>query len=131
MPSASRLQHFRHNLYTRPVLTTLLAVLFSFMPSPSPSPTPQILEIARDFLKPGHDAEYRAIEIDARNICDRLHFPHHYLAIESLTGDKEVWFLNAFASQKEPTFKDACSPADQIPYLSLPPASEHATCFSV
>ena len=71
------------------------------MPSPSPSPTPQILEIARDFLKPGHDAEYRAIEIDARNICDRLHFPHHYLAIESLTGDKEVWFLNAFASQKE------------------------------
>ena len=71
------------------------------MSSPSPSPTPQILEIAREFLNPGHDAEYRAIEIDARDICERLHFPHHYLALESLTGEKEVWFLNAFASQAE------------------------------
>jgi hypothetical protein len=71
------------------------------MPSSGAAATTQILEIAREFLKPGYDAEYRDIEIDARNICDRLHFPHHYLAIESLTGEKEVWFLNAFASQAE------------------------------
>jgi len=76
-------------------------VLALAMPRSAPAATPQILEIARDFLKPGHDAEYRAIEIDARNICARLGFPHHYLAIESLTGEKEVWFLNAFASQAE------------------------------
>jgi hypothetical protein len=62
---------------------------------------PTVLQIYRDFLKPGHEAEFKAVEEDAARICSELGFPHPHLAIESLTGRKEVWWLNAFESQSE------------------------------
>src|SRR5262249_37851933 len=80
---------------------TVLLILSLAMPQPSQAATPRILEIYREFLKAGHDAEYRAMEEDAWKTCERLHFPHHYLAIEALSGEKETWFLNAFDSQED------------------------------
>jgi hypothetical protein len=62
---------------------------------------PQILEVAREYLKPGAVQAIHKIEVDAAQICIRLKFPHRYLVLESLTGPKEFWYLNAFASQVE------------------------------
>src|SRR6266567_3772486 len=62
---------------------------------------PQILEIYRDFVNPGREAEYRAVEEDASRICADLGFSHAHLAIESLAGSKEVWWLNGFESEAE------------------------------
>jgi hypothetical protein len=61
----------------------------------------QILQIYRDPVKDGHEAEYRIVEEDAARICARLKFPNSHLAIESLSGPKEVWWLNAFASEAD------------------------------
>jgi hypothetical protein len=63
--------------------------------------SPEILEIYRDRLKPGQEAAFKAIEEDAARICADLQCPHPHLAIESLTGPKEVWWLNAFESEAE------------------------------
>jgi hypothetical protein len=62
---------------------------------------PQILEVAREYLKPGAVQAVHKIEVDAAQICIRLKFPHRYLVLESLTGPKEFWYLNAFNSQAE------------------------------
>jgi hypothetical protein len=62
---------------------------------------PKILEIYRDFVKPGREAQFKAVEEDAARICAELSFPHHHLAIESLAGPSEVWWLNGFDSQAE------------------------------
>ena len=62
---------------------------------------PQILEIYRDRLKPANDAEFRKAEEDAARICVELKCPHPYLTIESLTGSKEVWYLNGFESEPD------------------------------
>jgi hypothetical protein len=62
---------------------------------------PQILEVAREYLKPGAVQAVHGIEVDAAQICIRLKFPHRYLVLESLTGPKEFWYLNAFDSQGE------------------------------
>jgi len=62
---------------------------------------PQILEIYRDFVRPGSEAAYSEIERDIAHVCVELGFPHAYLAIESLTGPKEVWFLNGWESSAE------------------------------
>jgi hypothetical protein len=62
---------------------------------------PQILLIHRDGLKPGIEATYRAIEEDAARICADLKCPHPHFALESLTGPKEVWWLNALDSETD------------------------------
>ncbi len=62
---------------------------------------PRILQIYCDRVKPGSEAEYRKVEEDAARIARELKFPHPYLAIEALTGPKEVWFLNGFESSVE------------------------------
>ncbi len=60
-----------------------------------------ILQIYRDSLKPGSEAMFQAIEEDAARICAELECPHPHLAIESLSGPSEVWWLNAYASEAE------------------------------
>jgi hypothetical protein len=73
-----------------------------FMASaPSPAHPPQILEVAREYFKPDAAQAIHKIEVDAAQICIRLKFPHRYLVLESLTGPKEFWYLNAFDSQAE------------------------------
>lgn len=67
----------------------------------SPAHSPQILEVAREYLKPGAVPAIHGIEVDAARICIELKFPHRYLVLESLTGPKEFWYLNAFDSQAE------------------------------
>jgi hypothetical protein len=62
---------------------------------------PTILQIYRDFVKRGREAAYRTVEEDAARICAELKFPHSHLAIQSLRGPKEVWWLNGFASEAE------------------------------
>jgi hypothetical protein len=57
-----------------------------------------ILQIFREPLKPGVEAEYDRIESDTARTCARLRCPHAYLALESLTGPKEVWWFNAYDS---------------------------------
>jgi hypothetical protein len=60
-----------------------------------------ILQIYREPLKPGSEAAYRAIEEDTARVCANLKCPHPHLAIESLTGPKEVWWLNTFESDAQ------------------------------
>jgi hypothetical protein len=63
--------------------------------------SPTILQIYRDSLKPGREGAFKTVEEDAARICAELKFPHSHLAIESLSGPKEVWWLNAFESEAE------------------------------
>ncbi|MDQ2979521.1 MAG: hypothetical protein M3R62_09880, partial [Acidobacteriota bacterium] len=60
-----------------------------------------ILEIYREPVKPGSEVAYRAVEEDGARICADMKFPHSHLAIESLSGPKEVWWLNGFESAAE------------------------------
>jgi hypothetical protein len=64
---------------------------------------PRIIYIHRDSLKRGVDSAYRAIEDDAAQICADLKCPNPYLALESLRGPHEAWWLNAFASEADTT----------------------------
>jgi hypothetical protein len=62
---------------------------------------PRILFISREFWKPGHEATLNRIEAEAARTCIGLGVPHPYLGIESLTGSKEVWYINGFASTED------------------------------
>jgi hypothetical protein len=62
---------------------------------------PRILYISREFWKSGHEAALNRIEVEAARTCIGLGVPHPYLGLESLTGSKEVWYINGFASTEE------------------------------
>ena len=62
---------------------------------------PRILYISREFWKPDHEADLNRIEAEAARICIGLGVPHPYLGIESLSGSKEVWYINGFTSTEE------------------------------
>lgn len=86
----------RVRMRTIPVVGILLTIPLMAQEHP-----PRILEIYREPLKASSEATYRAVEEDAARICAELKFPHSHLAIESLTGPKEVWWLNGFECRGE------------------------------
>jgi hypothetical protein len=73
----------------------------SAAPVRQPDAQPTILQIYREFWKPGSIAANRKIETEASRICIKLKCPHPYLGLESLTGPTEVWFLNGYDSSTE------------------------------
>jgi hypothetical protein len=74
------------------------ALMALAMPAPAPATPPRILQIHREPLKAGAEAEYGRIESDTARKCAELRCPHAYLALESLTGAKEVWWFNGYES---------------------------------
>ena len=63
----------------------------------APMPT-TILFIAREPLVPSRENAYREIEEETARLSAELGCPHPYLALESLTGPKEIWWFNGFDS---------------------------------
>src|SRR5437660_12853369 len=72
---------------------------FTMMQS-APMPTP-ILFIAREPLVAGRENAYREIEEETARLSARLGCPHPYLAMESLTGPKEIWWFTGFDSPED------------------------------
>jgi hypothetical protein len=65
----------------------------------TPESPPPFLLVVWERLKPGSEAAYDRIERERARICANRKCPHPYLALESLTGPKDVWRLSGFASE--------------------------------
>src|SRR5215471_6355406 len=79
------------------MLISIALLLGLTMPQPVRMPPP-ILLIAREPLVAGRENEYREIEEETARLSAKLGCPHPYLAMESLTGPKEIWWFNGFDS---------------------------------
>jgi hypothetical protein len=83
-------------------MLTLLPLVFGLaLQTSERAQAPRIVYISREFWKPGGEAALNLIEAEAARVCIGLGVPHPYLGIESLTGSKEVWYINGFASTEE------------------------------
>lgn len=87
---------------SRAIMRTTLAVWISLgVPLMAQERPPQILQIVRESLKQSGEAAFKAIEEDAARICADLKCPNSHLAMESLTGPKEVWWLTPYESESD------------------------------
>jgi hypothetical protein len=77
-------------------LLLLLALLST--PLLAQVPAGRFMYIYRDSLKRGVGPAYGIIEDDGAQICADLRCPNPYLALESLSGPHEAWWLNEFAA---------------------------------
>ncbi len=62
---------------------------------------PPLLQVVREPLKPGADAAFGAIEEERARLSATLGCPHPYLAAETVTGSKEVWWFNGYESETQ------------------------------
>jgi hypothetical protein len=69
----------------------LLTIIASAQDPPSP-----FVYIYREQIKPGKIAAYTRIEEAAASFCAKARCPNPYLAITSLTGPNEAWWINGF-----------------------------------
>jgi hypothetical protein len=65
------------------------------------SKPPQLLQIVRERVKVGSETGYDAIEDERARACAEFKCPHPFLALEPLSGPKEVWWLNSFLSETD------------------------------
>jgi hypothetical protein len=59
---------------------------------------PAVLEIVRESVKEGRVGAHEKVESDWAAAFRKHNFPNHQLALTSMTGPSEAWFLIAFAS---------------------------------
>ncbi len=78
-----------------------LALLLGLAVTQSAALPPAILFIAREPLVAGREDTYREIEEETARLSASLGCPHPYLAMESLTGPREIWWFNGFDSPEE------------------------------
>ena len=82
------------------VLLAILSLSAARLGSQAP---PRIMYIYRDSLKRGVDSTFRAIEDEAAQLCADLVCPNPYLALESLSGMHEAWWINTFVNEADTT----------------------------
>lgn len=59
---------------------------------------PAVITITREAIKEGKGAAHRRVEKDYANAFRKNNFPFHYVALSSMSGPSEVWFLSGYPS---------------------------------
>ena len=87
-----------------PVLARLVLLLgASFPPTlpaqqPAPGGPPKVLQIFIESVKPGKGAAHEKVEVGWPQAFRKANWTSHYLAITSMTGPSEAWFLSGYDS---------------------------------
>ena len=63
-----------------------------------PTSQPGVLTVIVEELKPGMAADHEANESGWPKAFARANYPYNYLAVESITGSPEIWFLLPYQS---------------------------------
>lgn len=76
----------------------IILTIIASIPLAAQDPPSAFVFIYREQIKPGKIAAYTQIEEAAARFCARANCPNPYLAISSITGPDEVWWINGFDS---------------------------------
>jgi hypothetical protein len=65
-----------------------------------PTSQPNLLQIYREEVKVGHNAEHEKVEVGWPAAFEKAKSPYYYIALVSLTGAPEAWFVSPFESHQ-------------------------------
>jgi hypothetical protein len=80
------------------IIASALLTGVSVMAQASP---PQLLQVVREPINAGDEAAYEEIESEIAAACVALKCPHPHLALETITGQKVIWWFNLFESEEQ------------------------------
>lgn len=73
-------------------------ILTTLAQTPAPQPPPKVLRIGREEVKPYLDAAHVKVESEWARIFAKANWPVHSLAMTSLSGPPEAWWLSGYES---------------------------------
>jgi hypothetical protein len=82
------------------IAKSLFIAMTTLSPAAAQSPPP-ILQITIERIRPGGEAEYGRIEERLKDVCVRMGCPNAYLALETVSTPKEVWWLVMYESHAD------------------------------
>jgi hypothetical protein len=98
-------------------LALVVATSTSLLAQATPAPSPyKILTITRESVKPGRGPAHDKLESDWARAQVGAKSNYHFLAIRSITGPRETWFLSGFPSWTE--YTRAAKAYDDSPALA-------------
>lgn len=62
---------------------------------------PAVIGLTIERIKPGNEERYDTVERDLAAVCKRLRCPNAYLALESFTSPKEIYWLTAYRTEAD------------------------------
>jgi hypothetical protein len=77
---------------------TLLLAFGSTAVAQESTPPPNIVQIFREEVKPGHGAAHARTEAGWPRAFAKANWPTHYLAVTSVTGPPDAWFIAGYES---------------------------------
>ena len=81
------------------IAVSLLSCSFSVLAQTAPAGgPPKVLQIYREEVKPGRAPAHEVVETGWPRAFARANWPTHYLAMTSLTGPSEAWFMTGYDS---------------------------------
>ncbi|MEI6668597.1 MAG: hypothetical protein WCP29_10615 [Acidobacteriota bacterium] len=78
----------------------LLTSVNTVMAQSLPASQPNFLQIYREEVKLGHSTDHAKVEAGWPAAFEKAKSPYTYIALASLTGPQEVWFVSPFESQQ-------------------------------
>jgi len=81
------------------VLTLVASVSATALAQGVPATQPKFLHIFREQVKPGRLADHTQWETGWPAAAEKAKSPYSYLALASITGPLEVWYVTSYASQ--------------------------------
>ncbi len=83
---------------TSTLLLSLVALPLCAAESPAPPGPPKVLQIYREEVKAGKGAVHAKVEKGFVAAFARANWPTHYIALTTVTGPTEAWFLTGYPS---------------------------------
>src|SRR5579863_6392859 len=96
-----------------PLLIIGLTFVCPFAVSAQDAGPPAILSIGREVIKEGHGAAHEKTDIEYVRALRKAHFHYHEVALGSMSGQGEVWFV--FSYQSWADFDKAGKESDKQP----------------
>jgi hypothetical protein len=78
------------------LLATVLGVACS-LPASAQAPS-AVLAITREVIKEGHSTVHEKVDTDFPKVLRKAKFPYHEIALNSMSGQSEVWFVIGYPS---------------------------------
>ena len=91
--------HMRKSTLSLTLLALVAGSAATALAQGMPTTQPKFMHVFREQIKPGRSGEHAKWEAGWPAAYEKAKSPYHYIALQSITGPSEVWYVVPLANQ--------------------------------